>query len=301
MDKKLYVATDLDGGDLLGAVWATSDDEAYNHFSNREPMIPEQNDRLYVELAEKSDYSMDDIKAEFPELFEESLAADAAGDTEQLSESAEPGIYEMAAARAMHFMFTNYNMDYQEIADELGIDVQVVLDLIGPDSYDDRDIMLEAASSADKLDEDDDEDDEDDEEFYEDVVELFDPSGIGFTKVLVDTYIKDILEDASVEEPSKEKLRKVVASEELLDELVEVIKTALEESATLQNYISDYSVAELGNMDGPWNTVMDITNDSIFAFIDKAPTEAKKLEESYRRTVSRGNTLVDNELFVDFD
>jgi hypothetical protein len=290
MDKKLYVATDLDGGDLLGAVWATSESEAYDYFNNREPMISEQNDRLYVELAEKSDYSVEDIKEEFPEIFEESLLSAAEGDAEQLSENAEPGIYEMAAARAMHFMFTNYNMDYQEIADELGIDVQVVLDLIGPDSYDDRDIMLEANSQS-----------EDDEESYEDVIELFDPSGIGFTKVLVDTYIKDILEDTSVEEPSKEKLRKVVASEELLDELVEVIKTALEESTTLQNYISDYSVAELGDMDGPWNTVMDITNDSIFAFIEKAPTEAKKLEESYRRTVSRGNTLVDNELFVDFD
>jgi hypothetical protein len=30
-------------------------------------------------------------------------------------------------------------------------------------------------------------------------------------------------------------------------------------------------------------------------------TEAKGLKESYRRTMSRGNTLVDNELFVDFD
>lgn len=29
--------------------------------------------------------------------------------------------------------------------------------------------------------------------------------------------------------------------------------------------------------------------------------EAKELQESYRRTISRGNTLVDNELFVDFD
>lgn len=299
MDKKLYVAIDLDGGDLLGAVWAASESEAYDYF-NREPMIPEQNDRLYVELAEKSDHSLEDIKEEFPEVFEESVADNVAGDAEQLGESVEPSIYEMAAARAMQFMFTNYNMDYKEIADELGIDVQVVLDLIGPDSYDDRDIMLEAARKSDKLDEATNQS-EDDEEFYEDVIELFDPSGIGFTKVLVDTYIKDILEDTSVEELSKEKLRKVVASEELLDELVEVIKTALDESATLQNYISDYSVAELGDMDSPWNTVMDITNDSIFAFIEKAPTEAKKLEESYRRTVSRGNTLVDNELFVDFD
>jgi hypothetical protein len=30
-------------------------------------------------------------------------------------------------------------------------------------------------------------------------------------------------------------------------------------------------------------------------------TEEKELRESYRRTVSRGKTLVDNELFVDFE
>ena len=288
MDKKLYVATNLDGGDLLGATWAASESEAYDYFNNREPMIPEQNDNLYVELAEESGYSLDEIREELPELFEESLSE--AVDTE-------PNVYEMIAARALHFMRINCDMEYVDIANELGIDVQEVLNLIGPDSYDDSDIMLEAASKADKLAG----DDKDDEEFYEDVVELFDPSGIGFNKVLVDTYLKNILEDPSVEEPSKEKLRKVVASEELLDELVEVIKTALDESATLQNYISDYSVAELGDKDGPWNTVMDITNDSIFSFIEKVPTEAKKLEESYRRTVSRGDALVNNELFVDFE
>ena len=138
MDKNLYVATDLDGGDLLGAVWATSEDEAYDYFNNREPMIPEQNDRLYVELAEKSGYSIEEIKEELPELFEESLSEAAV----------EVNTYEMIAARALHFMLTSFNMDYQEIADELDIDVQVVLDLVGPDSYDDHDIMLEAADKA---------------------------------------------------------------------------------------------------------------------------------------------------------
>jgi hypothetical protein len=32
-----------------------------------------------------------------------------------------------------------------------------------------------------------------------------------------------------------------------------------------------------------------------------AVTEGKDLKESYRRTVSRGSSLVDNPLFVDFD
>lgn len=53
----------------------------------------------------------------------------------ELRESIEPNLYEMTAARALHYMFTTYNMNYQEIADELDIDVQVVLDLIGPESF----------------------------------------------------------------------------------------------------------------------------------------------------------------------
>lgn len=182
MDKKLYVATDLDGGDLLDAVWATSESEAYDYFNNREPMIPEQNDRLYVELAEKSGYTIDEIKEELPELFEESLS-EAVG--------TELNIYEMIAARALHFMRINCDMEYVDIANELGIDVQEVLNLIGPDSYDDEDIMLEASA-----------------------------------------------EDLKVAEP--------------------VVNT-------------------------------------------EAHEEPSKLKESYRRTVSRGKSLTENELFVDFD
>jgi hypothetical protein len=60
------------------------------------------------------------------------------------AEAVDPVNYEMIAARAMHFMRINCDMEYVDIADELGIDVQEVLDLIGPDSYDDSDIMLEA-------------------------------------------------------------------------------------------------------------------------------------------------------------
>lgn len=141
MDKKLYIATDLDGGDLLDATWATSESEAYDYFNNRESMIPDQNDRLYVELAEKSGYTLDEIKEELPELFEEGLSEDV---------GAELNVYEMIAARALHFMRINCDMEYVDIANELDIDVQEVLNLIGPDSYDDADdyddsdIMLEA-------------------------------------------------------------------------------------------------------------------------------------------------------------
>ena len=146
--EQLYVAYDLDGGDLLGAIWAKSESEAYDYFNNDEPMIPDQLDRLTVELAEKSSYSIEEILDEFPDILGEGACNKK--DNEKLTENIEPNLYEMIAARAMHLMLTNYNMNYQEIADELGIEVQVVLDLIGPDSYDDedayddKDIMLEA-------------------------------------------------------------------------------------------------------------------------------------------------------------
>ena len=57
-------------------------------------------------------------------------------------------LFEMIAARALHFMRINCDMEYVDIANELGIDVQEVLALIGPDSYDDSDIMLEATEEA---------------------------------------------------------------------------------------------------------------------------------------------------------
>ena len=147
--EQLYVATDLDGGDLLGAVWAKSESDAYDYFNNDASMIADQADRLYVELAEKSGYSIEEILDEFPDIVEES-ACYTKKDTIKLAENIEPDLYEVAAARAMHFMHINCNMEYQEIADELGIDVQVVSDLIGIDSYDDRDIMLEAEKSEEE-------------------------------------------------------------------------------------------------------------------------------------------------------
>jgi hypothetical protein len=301
-------------------------------------MIPEQNDRLYVELAEKSDYSVDDIKEEFPEVFEESTADDVADDAEQLSESAEPGIYEMAAARAMHFMFTNYNMDYQEIADELGIDVQVVLDLIGPDSYDDRDIMLEAA---------------DEESPYTDLLYLKDLHELASygTKAWGGTLSVAQLREMVLEDPDVEKADWVEnALEEMLNSVEAVLLrdakvgdpdafmqiTNIMETLHYDNgkplSCAEYDYFEHYDRDQDfWGFYDDmlvhdfITDGSqLYMRVDMSFDELKKhltdaydgaswehdfgnssfsenLKESYRRTVSRGKSLTENELFVDFD
>lgn len=265
MDKKLYIATDLDGGDLLGAIWATSEDEAYDHFNNREPLIPEQNDRLYVELAEKSDYSMDDIKEEFPELFTESIS-----EVVELEQNK----YEMIAARALHFMFTSFNMDYQEIADELDIDVQAVLDLIGIDSYDDSDIMLEAADESIK--------------------------GVRTITIHGDTDENVVMEFKTFEEAAKhfEDLYQNAVEDNYAEEVLYPIMVAAQTAE--YDYIDDdgYAVIEAdatGIFDGALDGIWDDEE------IEEGYTSSNNLTESYRRTVSRGSTINENELFVDFE
>lgn len=71
--EQLYVATNLANGELLGAVWANSDGEAYEYFANGEPLIPNQNDDLFVCLATEADCSFEDIAADFPDVFNGSV------------------------------------------------------------------------------------------------------------------------------------------------------------------------------------------------------------------------------------
>jgi hypothetical protein len=40
------------------------------------------------------------------------------------------------------------------------------------------------------------------------------------------------------------------------------------DSNTICNYISDFTVSELGNMDGIWNEFGDILRDSIYEYFD---------------------------------
>lgn len=248
--EQLYVATDLDGGDLLGAVWAKSESEAYDHFNNDEPMIPDQADRLFVELAEESGHSIEAIMDEFPDLFEESVCSK--NSTKKLTENVEPGLYEMVAARAMYYMHINCNMDYQEIADELDIDVQVVFDLIGQDSndeYDDSDIMLESDKES-----------------------------------------KGLAEKAN---PKQWPDDKVLTYEEAL----ELAKAYYAQGGdgfyeTTEKYQFDDMVKDFGPM-----TVKKLKQD--FGVFDSVCRDM--MTESYRRTISRGKSLNENELFVDFE
>ena len=107
------------------------------------------------------------------------------------------------------------------------------------------------------------------EEYYESSDELF---GVGDPRdILVSSYIKNMLEDEDVDNGDKRKLRKIVNSTELQDKLLAVIYEDLNNSDVLCNYISDFSVEEIGKMDGPWNTTMDIVNESVGKFLAEQP------------------------------
>ena len=107
------------------------------------------------------------------------------------------------------------------------------------------------------------------EKYYESPDELF---GVGDPHdILVSGYIKNMLEDEDVYNGDKRKLREIVNSTELQDALLAVIYEDLNNSDALCNYISDFSVEEIGKMDGPWNTTMDVENESIGKFLAGQP------------------------------
>ncbi len=115
--------------------------------------------------------------------------------------------------------------------------------------------------------EDFDEEDINEEDFYEDVVELFNPGGHSFKEVLIDPYLNDALEEAETPEEYA-KVKNILKSEELQNNLIDDIKAALDNSGTLWSYISEYTAEELSDMDGPWDTVMDIVRETISNFLN---------------------------------
>ena len=187
--------------------------------------------------------------------------------------------FETIAARALQFMRINCDMEYVDIADELGIDVQEVLDLIGPGSYDDSEIMLEAADEPIK--------------------------GVRTITIHGDTDEKVVMEFKTFEDAAKHFDDLYVNAVE--DNYAEEVLYPILDAAKNEEY--DY-------IDNDGYAVIEVDATSIF---DGAPddiwddeeieesceaTEVEKssnLEESYRRIVSRGKMLLENELFVDFE
>ena len=174
-------------------------------------------------------------------------------------ENTNVNLFEMIAARAMHFMRINCDMEYVDIANELGIDVQEVLNLIGPDSYDDSDIMLEGSSDHEEA--------AIDEEVRDKLIGLFWEGIKGYTS--------DIWFDSSTNE-----------KEEIVWEALKKLDEPVDEALALDLF---------------WEWAYGLEEDSFIDFELEENCKNAKLKESYRRTISRGKALNENELFVDFE
>ena len=109
-------------------------------------------------------------------------------------------------------------------------------------------------------------------DYYNSPEELFDNGDARYT--LLDGYINPMLEDESTEPAVKKELQNIKDSEKLQDEVIDLIKNYLNDSDSLNEYVIDYDADELGNMDNPWNTVIDISYAAIEEFIKD------RLEES---------------------
>jgi hypothetical protein len=106
-----------------------------------------------------------------------------------------------------------------------------------------------------------------DEEYYEDGSELFmlDLSNIEGT-------IDDILVDLDLDEPKERELyNKLIKVKKDRDTLEDIKLKCIDnvcDNDTICNYISDYSISELEDMDGIWNVFGDILRDTIYEYFD---------------------------------
>lgn len=109
--------------------------------------------------------------------------------------------------------------------------------------------------------------DDEEDEYYEDGSELFMEDNSNIVGV-----IEDIIEDLDLTNPEEkvlfDKLNKVKSDENVLKELKEYCVNRVCENKSISDYITDYTVSELGDMDGIWNTFGDILRDSIYEYFE---------------------------------
>lgn len=118
-----------------------------------------------------------------------------------------------------------------------------------------------------------------DRDYYDSPEELFDNGDARAT--LLDGYIKPMLEDNSIDTVIKNEARRIKDSVVLQDELINLIKAHLNESESLYNLINDFDAYELGDMDSPWNLVIDIANDTIEDFIKTRLIEPSTISDEF--------------------
>lgn len=123
---------------------------------------------------------------------------------------------------------------------------------------------------GDDEDEDEEDDDSDDEEYYKDGTELFNEDLSNITGT-----IESMIDELSPLDPEQaEVLEKMIAHRDdtgILTDLKNLCMDRVCDSDVISNYISEYTISELGDMDSIWNEFGDILYDTIYYyFLERA-------------------------------
>ena len=128
---------------------------------------------------------------------------------------------------------------------------------------------LDESSENNVLEDYDDEDayDKDEADFYEEPSELFNSDYSNIIGLMSD--MLDELDTTDTNEKALyNKIVKFLKHPEQHDEIKQMSIDAVNGSDTIWDYISEYSCAELGEMDGIWNEFGDILRDVIYEYFD---------------------------------
>ena len=110
------------------------------------------------------------------------------------------------------------------------------------------------------------------DEYYEDGSELFASDYSNITGVIEDI-IEDIDQysapDDEAAKAKKEKLTSVLNDPEQLEALKDLAVAKVCDNEIIINYISDYTIRELSDIDGIWNEFGDCLESAIYEFINK--------------------------------
>lgn len=107
-------------------------------------------------------------------------------------------------------------------------------------------------------------DEEDDGEYYTDGSELFDDDTIPGV-------IENLLLNVDYTEDEEElkvysKMKDLKDDPKVIEELTDLCVQKVSENEKIINYISDFTVSELGDMDGVWNLFGEILEDTIYEY-----------------------------------
>lgn len=106
-----------------------------------------------------------------------------------------------------------------------------------------------------------------DEELYNDGSELFDSERSNVVGV-IEAMIEDLDPSDPEYEITKKKLTDLLNNPEQLEELKDLAVNRVCDNDTINSYISDYTISELGDMDGIWNEFGDCLESVVHEFIN---------------------------------